>query len=170
MKLLLPATVFGALAFGSFSLDLRWNASPSMPIGLWRVTTLHRIERGQAVAVCLPEAAARLGVARGYLDAGDCPGHAEVLIKTLAAIPGDQVVVSDSGTAINGDLIPNSRPLAQDDAGRPLTANAGTFIVGEGQAWIVSSHDARSYDSRYAGPVRLTDIRGIATPVLVATK
>jgi len=33
--------------------------------------------RHQAVAVCLPEAAARLGRERGYLDGGDCPGQAE---------------------------------------------------------------------------------------------
>jgi conjugative transfer signal peptidase TraF len=161
-----------SLAVGGYSAGLHWNATPSMPLGLWRVAPLQGSpSRQQAVAICLPEAAARLGRERGYLDGGDCPGKSEVLIKPVAAIPGDQVTVSDDGISINGSLVADSKPLPRDDIGRPLkSTDKGVYVVGTDEVWIISSRDPRSYDSRYGGPVKQTDIRGVATPVLIISK
>jgi conjugative transfer signal peptidase TraF len=140
-----------------------------MPVGVWRVTAFNHLERGQVVTLCLPEAAARLGRDRGYLDAGDCPGQAETLIKTIAAIPGDRVVVSGDGIIINGETVPDSSPLHRDDYGRPLTAaDAGIHVVGADEVWVIGGNDSRSYDSRYFGPVLIAGIRGLATPFFVS--
>jgi conjugative transfer signal peptidase TraF len=169
LKPLLLAMLSSGLAVGGYSAGLRWNATPSMPVGLWRVASLQGPPaRQQAVAVCLPEAAARLGRERGYLGGGDCPGQAETLIKPVAAVPGDRVTVSDDGISINGNPVPDSRPLPRDDLGRPLKSTGnGIHVVGDNEVWIISSRDPRSYDSRYAGPVKLSGIRGAATPFLV---
>ena len=172
MKPLLLAMLSSGLAVGGYSAGLRWNATPSMPVGIWRVAPLQGpAARHQAVAVCLPEAAARLGRERGYLDGGDCPGQAETLIKPVAAIAGDRVAVSDDGISVNGNLVADSKPLPRDDIGRPLkSTDKGVYLVGADEVWIISSRDPRSYDSRYGGPVKQTDIRGVATPVLVVSK
>jgi conjugative transfer signal peptidase TraF len=169
MKLLLLAAASGALVLGSYSLGLAWNSTPSMARGIWRVTALNHLDRGQAITLCLPEAAARLGRQRGYLDAGDCPGGAETLIKVAAAIPGDLVEVSIAGMSVNGILIPHSRPLAADDLNRPMqTMEHGIYRVSHDQVWVVGDVDRRSYDSRYFGPITLTDVRGRAVPFLVS--
>jgi conjugative transfer signal peptidase TraF len=143
-----------------------------MPAGIWRVAPLQgSAARHQAVAVCLPQAAAQLGRERGYLDGGDCPGQAEILIKPVAAIPGDRVTVSIDGISVNGALVPDSKPLPHDDLSRPLKSmNNGLYVVGDDEAWIISSRDPRSYDARYFGPVKLTEIRGAATPFLIIGK
>jgi conjugative transfer signal peptidase TraF len=157
----------GGLAVGGYSAGLHWNSTSSMPLGLWRVAPLQGAPaRHQAVAVCLPESAAQLGRERGYLGGGDCPGQAEVLLKPVAAIPGDRVTVSDDGISINDNQVPDSTPLPRDDLGRPLKSAAkGISVVGNEEVWIISSRDPRSYDSRYYGAVRLSDIRGTANPV-----
>ena len=46
------------------------------PAGVYRIVG-HEVRRGELVAACLPIGAAKLGLARGYLRVGDCPGGAE---------------------------------------------------------------------------------------------
>ena len=45
------------------------------PAGVYRIVS-GGFRRGDLVAVCLPIAIARLGLARGYLRSGACPGLA----------------------------------------------------------------------------------------------
>jgi conjugative transfer signal peptidase TraF len=170
MRLLAVSAVASVLVGGSYGAGLHWNLSPSMPAGIWRVATFHGPAlRGEAVALCLPRVPAAIGRIRGYLDAGDCPNNVEVLIKTVAAIHGDQVTMSDDGITVNGVLLRNSRPMASDDLGRPLLAMPnGSYVVGDGEVWIISGHDPRSYDSRYFGAVPISNIRGRAMPLLIA--
>jgi conjugative transfer signal peptidase TraF len=171
MKLILLTTTSAVIALGSYSLGLRWNCTPSMARGVWRVTTFNHAVRGENVVLCLPEAAGRMGLARGYLDAGNCPGGTERLIKTLAAVPGDRVVVSADGITINGTAVPDSKPLPRDDLGRQLTAaDQGLYVLGDNEGWVIGGNDLRSYDSRYFGPINLTGIQGLAAPVFTAGK
>ena len=44
--------------------------------------------RGDLVAACLPAAVARTGLARGYLQRGDCPAGAEPVAKVIGAVAG----------------------------------------------------------------------------------
>src|SRR5260370_25506619 len=48
------------------------------------------IRRGELVAACLPTVAERLGLARGYLVRGDCPGGSEPVVKVVGGLAGDQ--------------------------------------------------------------------------------
>jgi type IV secretory pathway protease TraF len=66
-------------------IGLRWNDSPSTPVGLWRITHEH-IRRGSYVTV-------------------------ETLIKQVAGVPGDRVTFSAEGVTINGKLWPDSAPV-----------------------------------------------------------
>ena len=70
---LLCVTALAAAAFVGIGWreHLRLNLTGSMPIGFWRIESVHGApERGQVVAVCLPAASARLAVERGYVGVG----------------------------------------------------------------------------------------------------
>jgi conjugative transfer signal peptidase TraF len=143
------------------------NATPSMARGVWQQTD-RPLARGVAVIACPPPTAAlELGVDRHYLEVGDCPSRYEPLIKPIAAMPGDTVVVRPSGAIeVNGTPLNNSRSLRDDDAGRPLTGvPAGTYTVAPGHVWLISTYSPLSFDSRYLGPVPISSIRGTVKPL-----
>jgi conjugative transfer signal peptidase TraF len=158
----------GAVVTAGWACGVCWNATASMPKGLWRTVPLQGpLHAGDIVTFCPAEAVAELGLRRGYLDGGHCPGGVAPLLKPVAAVPGDEVVIDARGISVNGRLILRSRPLQTDPAGRPLTAIAqGAYRVDPSSVWIVSGHDERSYDSRYWGPLQITTILARATTVL----
>lgn len=126
----------------------------SAPPGLYSLRS-GSLERGAWVAVCLPQALARWGRSRGYLDAGRCPGGAREVGKKVVAVPGDIVVVGAEALWVNGHRVAGKRE-ARDSAGRHLPrVPEGRYRVPAGHAWLVSTHHERSWDSRYFGPVPL---------------
>lgn len=159
-----------AIAMGSsYSAGIRWNDTPSMAMGLWTVQPLYRpVTRGAAVTLCLEPEAAALGRTRGYLTGGACPGNTELLIKTVVAVAGDDLEIRDAGIAVNGAILPQTRPLPRDDVGRTMKAvPEGHYRVGHSEVWVIGTGDARSYDSRYFGPIPIANLRGQASPLLV---
>jgi conjugative transfer signal peptidase TraF len=162
--------LLGGIVLAARTTSLRLNTTDSMPRGLWHVSPLPgRIRRGMTVTVCLPKgAAARLALARNYVSPGPCASGVAPLLKPVAAVPGDVVRVSASGITVNGVPIPNSAALERDADGRPLRPiSPGTYRVAPGHVWLLSNYSADSWDSRYLGPVPVTDIRGVARPVWV---
>ena len=143
------------------------NVTPSMARGLWQ-QSYQPPKRGDVVIACPPAMhVLRLGADRGYLGGGDCPSSYEPLIKPIAAVPGDTVVVrSDGVIEINGTALQNSRSLRRDGADRPLPGiPVGTYDVAPGEVWLISSYSPRSFDSRYLGPVPISSIRGAVKPL-----
>lgn len=146
---------------------VRINTSPSMPRGVWWIAPASDVRRGDAVVVCAPPDAARLGRERGYLGVGGCSNGSEPLLKIVAAGAGDAVAVGAFGLAVNGEVLADTTPLPQDMAGRDLRAwPPGIYTVQTGTAWVTTPR-ANSWDSRYWGPVRLADVLGVARPVAV---
>jgi conjugative transfer signal peptidase TraF len=87
----------------------------------------------------------QLGIKRGYEDR-ELP-----LLKRVVALAGDVVSVSSSGVSINGQLLPNSAPLFDDEAGRPLKmAKLDHCRLGTDQAFLMGV-TTTSWDSRYFG-------------------
>ncbi len=43
----------------------------------------------------------------------------------------------------------------------------GVYRVAAHQVWVIASHDPRSYDSRYIGPIPTASITGSARPLFV---
>ncbi len=143
----------------------RLNLTPSEALGLWRVKELHRpVTVGDLVFVCPPSSAPFLEAReRGYLRYGLCVGGLAPLIKTVAALPGQQVEIGENVT-VDGRPIPASGVRAADGEGRPLRPFAGG-IVPPGHLFLHSSF-ASSYDSRYFGPLPTSGLLGLARPVL----
>lgn len=156
-----PIALFGLGWFGGF----RINLTPSYPVGLWRIVSLDRdVETGDLVFICPPQTPAfRLALERGYVRPGLCPGWISPLIKTVVALPGQDVVIGNSVT-VDRDPIAHSAIRRTDVEGRVLTAHPGG-IVPDGHLHLHSDF-AGSYDSRYFGPIPAAGLLGLAQPVL----
>jgi hypothetical protein len=76
-------------------------------------------------------------------------------------------VVSADGVAVNGCLLPHSRALSRDAAGRRLSPWPRVhFQLGRGELWLYAAND-RSWDSRYWGPTPVEDVLARAIQLLV---
>ena len=160
-KLRRAALVAVAVSVGTFQLSgflgLRFNTSPSLPMGLYITTA----DGGASlVEFCPAEPFATLAIERGYRDAGTCGDGAAPLLKPIVARSGDKVDMSARGISVNGTLLPNTAPLSKDAKGRPLDAwPFGRYLVAPGTVWVASSYHPRSFDSRYFGPLSTSAIR-----------
>jgi conjugative transfer signal peptidase TraF len=157
---LVVTAIAGTLHFGG----IRINASASLPIGLYRVTS---DQSARLIEFCPAKPFGSLSANRAYRGKGNCPDGAEPLMKPIVAAAGDTVQLSAVGVAVNGKLLPNSAPLAFDTKHRPLQRwPFGKYRVASKTVWVISSYNARSFDSRYFGPVQLSSVRFHLTPVL----
>lgn len=134
---------------------LLYNPSPSAPIGWYRLEVGKRIERGDLVAAYAPKAAADLAVERQYLPP-DIP-----LIKTVWAVAGEQICHVGDEVRVIGR--PPLSVLSHDSAGRILPSRRGCFVLGEDDVFLVSTDVQTSFDSRYFGPVAVSDLLGPVT-------
>ena len=151
----------------------RINETDSLPPGIWRIVGSPGIAvRGDIVSFCPPDTdALALARDRGYLHDGLCNGGLEPLFKPVVAVAGDRVEVTDAGIHVNGRLVANSVPIAVDGRGDPMPhIERGLYRVEPGQAWMVSSYTAYSFDSRYFGPVNVSAVNGKAIPVWIMEK
>lgn len=140
--------------------NLRLNFSPSLPEGIYRAIK-SPVERGSVVVVCLPRRVALAARARGYLAGGDCAGSVEALGKIVAAIAPDTVEVTDAGVRVNQRLVPNSRPLLRDRRGRRLIPWRGVAALAPGQIFLLATLRPTSFDSRYFGPICVSEVRSV---------
>jgi signal peptidase I len=132
-----------ALLIGVSHSPLRLNFTESLPIGLWKIQPIAQVERG-TIAFFHQEGRKR------YL-------------KPIAAIEGDAVEIKTGyPVTINGKELPNTEA-------QPNTTPwpDGKYTVKPGEVWVFSSYNARSYDSRYFGPLSVSTIQGEAIPLLV---
>lgn len=150
---------------GAWFLGLRLNLTPSYPLGLWRVIPLERpVATGDLIFICPPQTEAfDLARARGYVRPGPCPGWLGPLIKTVAAVAGQQVDIADM-VSIDGAPLPYSTMRSADALGRPLMPYPGG-VVPPGQLFLHSNF-VGSYDSRYFGPIPAEGTLGLAREVL----
>lgn len=156
--------IVGLLVFSGEWAGLRLNTTPSENLGLWRIESISRpLAIGDLVFICPPPTAEFLeGRRRGYLRVGLCPGGYGPLIKSVAALPRQNVSVSHDVT-IDGVLIENSAPHHLDGHGRPLAAFRGGTVPA-GSVFLLSAFPG-SWDSRYFGPVPASGVLGLAHEV-----
>jgi conjugative transfer signal peptidase TraF len=137
---------------------LVWNASDSVPIGLYRLAP--RAPRvGDLAIVRLPHAVRALAAARGYLGAD------ALLIKPVAAGPGDVVCRHGMTVSINGRVAARARDA--DASHRPLSSWNGCVTLNEGQLFLLAQA-LDSFDSRYFGPVNRINVLGSGHPIWLA--
>ena len=147
------------------ALGYLWVASESVPPGLWRKVS-EPIGRGSVVVFCPPdEPRFRAGRDAGFVPSGFCPGRLPRLVKPVAAGAGDVIEIGNEGLRVNGVLLPNTRPIEAPDLELLRPYSSGRYLVQDGEIWLVSTYNRRSWDSRYYGPVRITDLESAVRPV-----
>lgn len=136
---------------------LVWNASASVPIGLYWVRPIAQLRRGDLVVVDPSEPLATLLVDRGYL------GQNAPLIKRVAALPGQIICRFGGRVLIDGRL--RVRARARDGLGRALPVWQGCQVLRLSEVFLLNAEHPASLDGRYFGPLPRRSILGHAEPL-----
>ena len=134
-----------------------WNASNSVPIGLYRVQPATRLAATELVAVRPPELLAAFLDLNGYLPIG-IP-----MLKRVLALPGQTVCRNGLTIAIDG--IDVGRAHERDGRGRPLPTWHGCLTIAEGDVFVMNWQSEDSLDGRYFGPLPASAVIGRVVPV-----
>lgn len=134
-----------------------WNASESVPIGLYRLRSADNLFVTELLAVQPPEPLATFLDLNGYLPAG-LP-----MLKRVLALPGQ--TVCRSGRTVSVDAIEMGEARGRDGRGRPLPKWQGCRVVGEGELFVMNWESASSLDGRYFGFLPESAVLGRALPV-----
>lgn len=134
---------------------LIWNASPSVPTGLYWITYASP-KRGDIVLVKLPEPYRTIADQRGYL-----PKNLPAL-KRVRALSGDDVCRFGRTVSINEETV--SVAQLHDIHGLKLPEWSGCRTLKRDEVFLLTDHP-KSFDGRYFGPVHRSAIIGIARPV-----
>lgn len=140
-------------------LRLIWNASASVPLGLYRIVPATALRVGDMVAVRPSPALARFMAERRYVEANVS------LLKPIAATNG--ATICRNGLRVTIDGRPAAAALARDRFGRPLPAWSGCYRLRLDQLFLIAPSHPDSFDSRYFGPVSQTQVLGGATPLWI---
>jgi conjugative transfer signal peptidase TraF len=159
------ATVFTAIAATVFLLSTLggttplyiWNASNSVPIGLYRVQPARRLAVTELVAVQPPDLLAAFLDLNGYLPIG------VPMLKRVLALPGQ--TVCRNGLTITVDGVEVGDAQERDGRGRPLPVWHECRVIADGDVFVMNWQSADSLDGRYFGPLPASAVIGRAAPV-----
>lgn len=151
------AAVLLLSTIGGVSPRYIWNASNSVPVGLYRLQSVTTLTVTDLVALRPPDVLAAFLDHNGYLPIG------VPMLKRVVALPGQ--TVCRSGPAITVDNIDVGQARERDGRGRPLPSWQGCRVVTDGDIFVMNRQSANSLDSRYFGPLPASAVIGRAAPV-----
>jgi conjugative transfer signal peptidase TraF len=134
-----------------------WNASKSVPVGLYQLQPVGRLAVTELVAVRPPEPLATFLDLNGYLPIG------VPMLKRVLALPGQ--TVCRKGLTISVDRIDMGDALSRDSRGRPLPVWQGCHAVEADELFLMNWQSEDSLDGRYFGFVPNSSVIGKALPV-----
>src|ERR1700681_3642877 len=134
-----------------------WNASESVPRGLYHVQPARRLIVTDLVVAFPPEPLATFLAEGGYLPRG------APLIKRIAALPEQIVCRKDLTITVDGTEMGVARE--HDRRGRLLSAWQGCRALRPGEVFLINWDEPASLDSRYFGPLPVTVVVGRAVPL-----
>ncbi|MDF1835678.1 MAG: S26 family signal peptidase [Alteraurantiacibacter sp. bin_em_oilr2.035] len=136
---------------------LIWNATASVPTGLYHIRGTAGLRIGERVAIDPPPWVREYLATRGYLPTG-LP-----LLKEVAALSGDTVCRQGLAITINSHRAGMTR--AADSRGRSLPVWQGCRTIAEGEIFVMNRRASGSFDGRYFGPIARDRVLGRASPV-----
>jgi conjugative transfer signal peptidase TraF len=137
--------------------SLIWNASESVPLGLYRVQPAGKLTVTDLVVAMPAEPLATFLSEAGYLPRG------VPLIKRILALPGQ--TICRRGLAISVDGIEMGLARERDSRGRPLPSWQDCRVIAKGDVFLMNWDEPASLDGRYLGPIAASSIIGRADPL-----
>jgi conjugative transfer signal peptidase TraF len=156
-------TMSMAIVVHAFSLCMKpaprllWNASESVPVGLYSVEAGDQLAVTNLVVAVPPNSLATFLDERGYVPLG------VPLIKRILALRGQSVCRSELVISVDG--IAMGMALAHDRQGRPLPVWQGCRAIAQDEVFLMNWDVPASLDGRYFGPIPLHAIIGRAKPL-----
>lgn len=134
-----------------------WNASKSVPIGLYAIAPIRKLLVTNLVVVMPPEPLAVFLADGGYLPLG-IP-----LIKPIVALSGQSICRHELIVSVDG--IEVGAALDHDRRGRALPVWQGCRVIRLDEVFLMSRYEPASLDGRYFGPIPLSAVVGLAEPL-----
>jgi conjugative transfer signal peptidase TraF len=134
-----------------------WNASPSVPVGLYRLQPVEHLAVTELVAIRPPEPLASFLDLNGYLPLG-LP-----MLKRVLALPGQ--TVCRTGLTVSVDSVEMGQARERDGRGRPLPSWQGCLAVTANEVFVMNWQSGDSLDGRYFALLPASAIIGHALPV-----
>ena len=134
---------------------LVWNASESLPKGLYRITDSLSL-KGELVLIRLPEWVQFLADQRKYL-----PRNTPAL-KRIYGVRGD--VVCRFGTVVFINQISVAIAKSRDYSNRKMPIWRGCKRLSSDELFLLTEH-SDSFDGRYFGVVKTSSVIGTARPI-----
>lgn len=156
-------TTLGAAALVASTIGVKptthyiWNASESVPIGLYRVRPTDKLAVTELVAVQPPEPLA------SFLEQGSYLPRGIPMLKRVLALSGQTVCRDHLTITVDGIEVGEARE--RDSRGRPLPVWQGCRVIAEGEVFLMNWQSAGSLDGRYFGSLPTTAIVGRAKPL-----
>jgi conjugative transfer signal peptidase TraF len=156
---LIAITAIAVPAFMTLPKLLIWNASASVPIGLYAVLPNARLRVGNLAVSSVPTEMQALAATRRYLPA-NVP-----LIKPVSAIAGTTVCRNAAQITIAGVLSAEAKSF--DAIHRPMPLWRGCRRIASDEIFLMNPAVGDSFDGRYFGPTPISLVRGRAYPLLI---
>jgi conjugative transfer signal peptidase TraF len=137
-----------------------WNASNSVPIGLYHVQPATRLIVTDLVILQPPDLLAAYLDLNGYLPVG------VPMLKRVLALPGQTVCRNGLTIAVDGIAVGLAHE--RDGRGRPLPVWHGCRIIADGDVFFMNWQSGDSLDGRYFGPLPASAVIGRAVAVWTA--
>ena len=151
-------------------LGIIFSYTGSVPIGFYRIVAdRHQIQLGNIISFCLPNKIAQVGVSRGYLNKGQCKNGSEPLMKEVIAVPSDHIVLTNDQIIVTHKHM-TTVYFAPTDIKDKHHLLVKRFIVNGNYRtagyWVYGFGSPRySWDSRYYGAIRKSDVMHILMPL-----
>ncbi len=149
-------------AVASWQPRIIWNASASVPLGLYAATPAGAIAYGDLVLVRPPETLAAFLAERGYVARG------VPLLKHVAALPPQVVCAEGTAITIDGETVAHRRMA--DGLGRVLPTWHSCHRLESGEVFLLNPAEPDSLDGRYFGPLPRTSIVARLLPVWITER
>lgn len=151
------ALLIVSLGFDQTKLVL-YSPTPSLAKGFYRLTR-EAPAVGRIINFPLPDQI------RSYISRrkGKPVQEDWCLLKPIVAGEGDLVCVNEDGFSLNGRRVADVQ--LTDSLGNPAPIWRECRRLEAGEFFVYSGHHERSLDSRYVGPVRAEEVRGVYVPL-----
>ena len=135
-----------------------WNASNSVPIGLYRLRPVTTLTVTELVAVQPPDLLATFLDLNGYLPIG------VPMLKRVLALPGQTVCRRRPNNRRRQHRL-SGQAHERDGRGRPLPVWHGCRVIADGDVFVMNWQSPDSLDGRYFGPLPASAVIGKAVPM-----